>query len=374
MKKKEEAFQNNKQITPQNVKYKKTLIIISLMCFAVIGLFIANQTIFASNSDFEVVATVNGDAIVEREMRNLAGNLKAEVQNDFQVNHGAKLTKEFWTNHYDGENPFVQLKEKTLTEAIKRKIELTLAMNNKLIDFNSYNELLTQLDMENERREKAIKKGEIVYGLRSFSENQYEKHIISNMRLRLKDFLSKKEGDPLYVTEKELQKSFSEHQDQWSGKNYMYNIQKIEINYTSSDEMNSAEQKALQALTELESGKNFEEVAKKYNKDKKLLSHTLSSESSRGAAQAVIELRTGAESLELNQYSKDIIHVNGSYNIIKLISKANEEGNTFQENYDSIKKMVVDEKYEEYINRLIEEAEVTVNKESYNELNLLEMD
>ncbi|QGH36125.1 hypothetical protein GI584_19650 [Gracilibacillus salitolerans] len=349
---------------------KKRRVILSLCLFiTVIGITLSFYFTSSAAKD-NVIATVNDISIVEREFRLQLNNLKPGVQNYFRNSYGAEITDNFWREEFNGENPMELLKEKALREAIKAKLELSLAREYKLINFVSYDELLEHLQEENERRQEAISDGEVIYGLASFSENQYYRHIIKNIRLNLKDKLSRHENDPLYPTQKELQISFNDHFDEWTNKRYAYTIHKISIPYQDSASMQNAEVKAEKALSDLESGKSFEEVSKLYNEDNKVLSQTISDENNRGERLSTVNLLMTVESLDVNEFSKTVIHENGSYNIIKLVDQMSGDEEAYQENIDLVRNMVVDEKYDDYIQELIDKAEISINQSNYDTVNL----
>ncbi|MGP4038743.1 peptidylprolyl isomerase [Gracilibacillus sp. D59] len=358
----------SKYLTQLMRKRRKAFLTMCLFITATgITLFLYFISSEAKNN--EVIATVNDMSIVEKEFRLQLNNFKPDVQNYFKNSFGAEITDDFWEEQFDRENPMKLLKEQALAEAVKAKIELSLARDHELINFVSYDELLEHLQKENEKRQKAISKGEVVYGLASFSENQYYRHVIKNIRLNLKEILSRNESDPLYPTEKELQSSFNQNLDEWSDKKYAYTIHKISIPYHDSASMKNAEVKAKKALSHLENGKSFEEVSREYNEDNKILSQTMSDETSRGEKRSTVNLRTAVESLEVGDFSNTIIHENGSYNIIKLVNKESGDTEVYQENKDLIRNMVVDEKYDKYIQELTDNAEITINQSNYDKVN-----
>ncbi|MBW7453457.1 hypothetical protein ACFOLF_14145 [Paenibacillus sepulcri] len=346
------------------VKKRFILLLLSVIAAVLGTAAVAVSTL--SETDFKQVAAVNGEPIAARELETQMKRLKPDVQNYFRVQYDARINADFWSGDFNGENPMKILRERALDEAVRRKIELLLAKEHNLVDFSSYKDMLNQLEIENGRRKSAIAKGEVVYGPGAYSESEYYNHIMSNLRLNLKDLLSRSDKDLFFVTENEARSSYLDNEDRWSSKDVSYKILKISIPYRTQEHMEDAYSKAQNALADLDKGMSFDDASKKYNESSKILTQTFNQDSYRSDVRSAFNLRSAAESLQINEYSKEILEDNGSYNLIMLTSKENGEPEAYAQNKNAVKSMVIDEKYEAYIKELIKKAEIKINEKNYN--------
>ncbi|MBM7791097.1 peptidyl-prolyl cis-trans isomerase [Tenggerimyces flavus] len=109
------------------------------------------------------------------------------------------------------------------------KATLILANEQGLTVPVDHEEILTELAEENERRADAVANGEVVYGLTEFSIDEYYSHLLTEVRTALKQRLSARAGDPLWVTEADVRRAFDADRDAWSAGATTYRYSKLVV-------------------------------------------------------------------------------------------------------------------------------------------------
>lgn len=322
-------------------------------------------TLSASRDEHRAVATVNGEPIAEGEVEALMERLKPEVRNYFS-RQGLKVdSAAFWEQEHRGEQPIQVLRARAMEEAVRRKLEMVLAKQYGLIGFTTYAELQQAHQQENERRKEAVARGEVIYGPVTYSEIEYANYLISNVRIRLKSEMSKSPDDPLYVSDGEAEASYLSHQAQWDATSESITIRIISVPYHTAEERASSYETALSASEELEQGISFEEVSRKYNREGEILTRRFTPDTYKEDIRASYNLLTAAQGLDRGQYSPEPVENGGSWNIVQLTDRSSEGGDDHQRRLDSVRRSVIDEKYEAYVEELMHTATVEIRDERY---------
>lgn len=189
---------------------KKTLIYVGVIAVLIL-VAIAVYITFSHVGENEAVVKVNGEAVTARELsRHMSWN-KAYVITYFKDEYDAEVDSDFWNRSYGDTTPNEYLREYTLKQLVRYKVEQQLAVSYGLMgkEETTYKSFLKKLEEENNSRSGKAQNGEIVYGVTQYTESTYFSYVYSNMQLRLQDMLSEK-GEPLYVSDEDLKKWYEQ--------------------------------------------------------------------------------------------------------------------------------------------------------------------
>lgn len=144
----------------------------------------------------ESVALVNGESVTCDEVKFFFQHNRSKVYQHFHQAHGVKDFDGFWENgtRIGEESPLRMLKELTMRDIILAKVQLQLAREEGLIRDSSISSIMNLRKQENQRREKALQSGHVIYGPREYSEPVFFDYFITNLVIRLKQRL----GDQAY--------------------------------------------------------------------------------------------------------------------------------------------------------------------------------
>jgi len=322
--------------------------------------------------DFSKLATVNGEPVYVREYKMKLKSNTTQVIDYFNQNYGSESKQNFWTNSYNGEVPVELAREKALNDIIEVKVQQILAKENGIIESTDYRDFLKDLEDENRQRKDALKNNKIVYGPDNYGEFEYFKYSFDNMVLKLKEKLKEKE---LAIPEDRLEGMYSLLKETRFRLPDNIKIQTITISFADdkgiiSDGLkNKARIRIEEAKKRIDSGEPFEKVASEYNAKGSVVELTFTKEKQMAKDVAYPELLTEAVELEPGQVS-EVIERGTDFALILC----KEKKSTGYLSYKDAKKELLDElvekDYEEYIDRLVEEANVEINEKLYKRMNV----
>ncbi|WP_114558301.1 hypothetical protein [Desertihabitans aurantiacus] len=88
-------------------------------------------------------------------------------------------------------------------------------------DFASLMELREQTNTD---RAEAVRRGEVVYGLTEFDDDEFYDHLLTAVRTEVGQRLSDEPGDPLHATEADVEAYFAAHSDRWRTNATRYDV------------------------------------------------------------------------------------------------------------------------------------------------------
>ncbi|NOU64778.1 hypothetical protein GC096_12145 [Paenibacillus sp. LMG 31461] len=132
------------------------------------------------------VAYINDSAIDEREFQLFLNDVKAQTAGYFKQTYNADDSASFWTTSFQGEVPIEKAKQLALDRLKEVKVQQFLAQEYGLMNDLSYTAFLKNWLTENQRREKAIKNNQVVYGPKQYDERGYYSYVFSNLVLKVK--------------------------------------------------------------------------------------------------------------------------------------------------------------------------------------------
>lgn len=187
----------------------KKCFIINIICLSILFLSVACR----NNNEIEGkdwVAKVDNEKISLNEFNHFVKKNRAVVYNYFSQKYSLPSNKDFWTTEFNGEQPDQYLKQKSLDECVKVKVQQMLARDKNLIDDISYSAFLDKLKRENERRQLAVESKKVVYGPVNFSEQAYFSYYFSNLIIELKQKFAANEFD---LSDNKLRDYYELHKD-----------------------------------------------------------------------------------------------------------------------------------------------------------------
>lgn len=313
-----------------------------------------------------VLATVNDIPICSGEFKQQLDKNRAATYSYFNKKYGADGSGKFWTSSYGGEIPLEFINNKTLKECISIKIQMQLAKENGILSDISYTTFMNMLEQENKRRREAVNKNSVIFGPKQFTESTYFEYLFSNTFNRLKEALSKKE---LAVSEDELSAYYDGFRDRLFKNQDSIRIDRFYFSYSnvggSVDETcrkNAGELASIlrKRLLEAEPVINAA-IATANLKGAGFEEHKIDSSSIRGEAMMNPLLLQIASAMAAGDVS-ELFDEGRSYNVIRCTSREAGGYKQYNECRDIIRQRLVEEKYTRYINRLIGEAQVVINR------------
>ena len=309
--------------------------------------------------DSSVVASVNGYEITAKELEKHMSDNKTYIISHFQTEYDAEVNNDFWNTQYGDTTPNDYLREYTLEQLIRYKVEQQLAVSYGLLDEKetTYESFLQQLEAENGSRKESIASGEVVYGVQSYTESTYFSYIYSNMQLRLQEIMAE-EGQPLWVSEQELEAWYEEVKEERyiSADNMVFESYSISLQGAEDIEDNNASEYLEQVRKALLNGATQDEIEKQYTEV--IYQQVMIDEDNASSMQkSSMVFYEAADALQPGEVSS-VLHDNTSYMLLKCISKEKGGYKDFEAYKDGMRMEYIEENYAAYVDELVRQAEV----------------
>ncbi|MDF2989857.1 MAG: hypothetical protein K0S37_371 [Microbacterium sp.] len=169
-----------------------------------------------------VVATIDGADVTRAELEFHMQRVRATVQNGSgtsgPASRGTAVTD-------------AALRDVALGEIERDRALLALAREHGLTDLRSFADLEAAREATNARRADQVANGEIVYGLTSFTLDEFRSRTLTGLRTDLIDALSTADGGTaeLAVTDDEVDAYFAAHAEEWAAAATTYRSTRLEI-------------------------------------------------------------------------------------------------------------------------------------------------
>lgn len=321
------------------------------------------------------VAKVNGDPISVRLFERRLNRNRFFAYQYFKDKYGARAGRNFWTTSYDGEVPSEWLKQRTLKECVRIKIELGLAKENGVTgatSYASYAAFLQALDRENQRRREYLAAGLPIYGPQQYKEDEFFLYVMNNMRIALQKRLW---HNRLHISEETLREYY---ESMIKGKHYdrgnRVKVWVIAIQYGQREgyldalTRDEAKVKIQEAKERLEKGERFEGLASEYNENGSLNEEVFDFESRPADKTHRYVRRLEAMKLAEGETSGIFEDMNAAFFIVKCIERDDLGYRPFEEVRHNVRSHYTGEKYAELIDDLVRNAKVEINESVYDEI------
>ncbi len=340
---------------------------------AVAGPGLAPRVIPAAPSVYEAadseslttwVARVNDDPISVRLFERRLARNRFLAFGYFQARYGAVVDADFWTSSYEGEVPAEWLKQRTLEECVRIKIELGLAKESGVIGDTGYAALLQALDLENQRRREALAAGQPIYGPEQYREDEFFLYVMNNLRIAVQKRLSQTR---LQASEETLRAHYETMRDTHYDRGDRVRVWGLQVQYGAREGYSEtlirdeARARTEEAKERLEQGLPFEEVGSEYNEDGVLNEEVFDFESRLGDRTHRAGRRAVAMELEEGETS-EVFEDMSAFFILKCVEREALGYAPYEEVEGSVRQHYLHETYEGLIGDLVEGATVEVDQ------------
>lgn len=329
--------------------------------------------IFVQNS---YVASIDGEKISVKEFNQRVNSDRSDIYSYFKSKYSVDDSTKFWTANYNGEVPAEKVKRAALEECKKIKAQQILAKKKGIVSDITYDKFLKDMKAENARRNTAVSRGQIIYGPINYDENTYFTDSFSKMVISLKEKLVE-DGD-IKFNDNDLKEYYNSIKDKLYTVNESVTIERVFISYISDkgvvDEVKKKEtySKIKGIQKKLINGSSFETFAKIYNPDedfqKSFGAQEFNDSTQKNESQGDYILRQKAMNLQEGEVSPEIIDADNCYNLIKCIKRTDKKYKTFDEVKDNVRMKYIDKKYDELIEKLLENSKLVMNNSIYNSI------
>jgi hypothetical protein len=354
---------NNRKLSQAKSRFLVLILTVLVLLFAV-SLVLNKKTTLKED---DTVLTINGEPVSVAEFLNIRSGLRANVYSYFSQKNGTGENKNFWKTSFEGEVPGEILNKQTIEVLKKIKTEQILMKNNGITKDISYSGFLEYLNAENERRKVAIIKNIPVYGPVHYDEKIFYDYLHSQREEKLKQILH---GKVFILSQEEIILYYNENKN---GKYMVPDYKRIGIitlSSTSSYKNISAnkndkfESVINQIMKRIRSGEKLEtvvnEMKKRGTKGIEFKEHVLNGSAARNDSIISPAVSAKIKDLEINQIGQ-VIEGDKKLMIVKIIEKAPVYFMTFEEVKGQIEKELIDKKYENLINSLLDSVKVEIN-------------
>lgn len=362
-----------KQIKKLKISSRRNFlyIILALVFFVIITSFFSllySKEYIRSDEVFQI----NGEAVSKAEFLNLMINLKGSVYSSLVQKYGQGDNEKFWTTSFNGETPEETLKQQTLENLKKIKVEQILFKKYGVVDDISYAGFLKALKNENIRRAKAVEEKEPIFGPVKYDEKVYYDYLQVSNAEKLKSKLVKTD---LSSTDEEIEKYYNENKDELYKNPDQIKYEKISISYLdkngveSSDLKTNAEETMSKVLDDIKDNRQFQDIANSYMKKSNLKieynEQVINGDMDRYASNIIDELNR----LHAGQAS-EIIEEKNSLSIVRVVEDIPAGYKSLKDVKSQIISAMVDKKYNVMINELIKDAKLVIDSRVYKDINI----
>lgn len=317
------------------------------------------------------VAQVNGEEISLREFKRSLHQNREIVASQLREKYGTEDETDFWKNSDDKASTLNILKEKSLNDCVRFKIEQLAAKEKGLISDTGYEKFSTAFNEENERRKKALERGEVIYGPKQYNEEFYYDYLFGAAIRNLKEKLSREAFD---VSEQNLESYYETHKAERYRRKDTVKIQIISIDYSGGkgESARIARDKARETMAEIRQrvgvDANFFESAEKFANRITVSEKTLNPTRQNEGGEEQSQLEAKAARLNIGEMS-EVFEENKAFHTVKCVGRIASGYFDFDEIREVVKSNYIDEQYRLFIDKKAQAAEVEINRKIYDGIN-----
>lgn len=309
-----------------------------------------------------IIATVNGHDITYEEFMQYASKHRANVRSYFMEQYQATDSKDFWEKNFNGEIPIEKLRQATLEELIRVKVEQSEMMTLGIIKDGDFATLLKELEKENEQRLKAIEAGKIIYGPRQYTLRVYIDYVHGE---RVASLMGKLSKDVLMISQEESLTFYSQNKDQFKSQDVI-KVEALKITIDRED-LEARSEGLKDLVANAKEGLDFVKIQQKYKeqnaisiaKEEYLLDQSTSNEKDTNLS----TLQWYAKDMSIGETS-DIIPSNDAFYLIKILDKKDGGYLGYEEVKEYIQSVLLRQNYKAYIQSKIETAALEIKEKN----------
>lgn len=327
-----------RKIKMKNSRNAKVLVSTGFICILVFALIV-----LVVQSQDKVYAKVGGYKITQKDLALYGQMEKGSVLNYFSGKYQKNLVEDSdWYQEYDGEKPIQVLSDQAMQRCVMDKLLLSLAKENDIQVPVTYKEIEQERERSNKEKGQALANSKIVYGKKSFSQEEFFGQLITNTKNELVDKLGKEKGQLLYVSDKEVKEYYEANPGEWGQNATQAEVLEVKIVSPDNQDAITAE---IQAL--LMEGKTSAELIETYHDNIAVSTHNFTGESYALDLKANYDVRTRADSLRDQEVA--IVDNSESKSVIQVLSKT-VDGQEAQKVYgERIRTTLAEQKLDAYL-------------------------
>jgi hypothetical protein len=139
--------------------------------------------------DSTIIATIENEPVVAGELKLIAQQYRASTISRFLALCGCSYSSRFWATEVEGVTPSDYLKKMAFDTLVRIKVQQILARKYEIVNDITYAGFLRKLEQENQSREAAVRNHQVIYGPVKYSEIVYYNYIFREIALGLKKAL-----------------------------------------------------------------------------------------------------------------------------------------------------------------------------------------
>lgn len=205
------------------------------------------------NSDY--ILKIDETEVPKEEYHIVMSSLKDETMMYYSKNYNeTDFSKSFWKREYPSSSitPIEYLNEKTIEKIKENHAILNMAKKEKLIESDSFEFIYRMYKDESSDRSKTNQNDEEIYGVLSFTIEEYYEYLISNLSVNLRTILSEE------LTEQEINSYYEKKKDVMFCEPTVFKCEQVLIvGYSESSKIKSMAQKIADSVSK---GEDFEKL------------------------------------------------------------------------------------------------------------------
>ncbi len=335
-------------------KKKNTIILASVL---VVAAFII--VFFILFNKHPVMAKVNDYQIRQEELQLFMDIYKSEAASNLKKTYDVTLSSQTYEEKAGDKTALQYWKDYAFERLLRYKIEQQLAVKQGILNFQdiSFSSFQRTYEEENNRRNSAIQRGEVVYGARQYTIQSYYRYQYSNLQIDLMDKLFT-DGGELDVKKKQLEEYYLAHKEDYKEiDSYVF------TQYVCKEAADLIENQQEEIYEAIQKGQKGLDVLNKYDIEKNQIE--LNQENYRSLSKEAPDIYEIARNMKEGEVS-DFLSYKDSFMILKCEVRKEGGYGEFDEYQEEIKANYKRETYEQYIDTLVQEAHVKLSKRYIN--------
>lgn len=331
---------NTKQINRKKVWIIATAVVLAA------ALALGAWALFFRTPQRQWVMKVNGEPVWEEEFDFLLQSNQTTLLSQVKEQYGEEAA--------NGEDQEALLRQACRSLAVSQKVRLQLAVSLGVLESSDFYDLQSEMQQKNQENQQAVEEGKPVYGLLTYDFQQYYSYAYSNAVLRSKEMLEQGELKP---SEEEIETYYEANKETLFAKvdRFSYLLisgEKSDKTVGLFDQMQGMTQEELEDFCQ-EHPELTLEKAEVDDEGFRTLSRT-----SETVANALLTLESGQAS--------GLLDDSGKYRMLYCVSRTDAGAEPMEDVRPNIISALVDQKYEEKLAGLEQQAQVEMNEEYFS--------
>ncbi|QFR01996.1 hypothetical protein F9278_44020 [Streptomyces phaeolivaceus] len=343
---------------------RRTAFLIFGACVALTALIVTGVTLLGhrGSGGGTRIATLDGHPVTRDELLFHMRRLAPTVQNELRNAYGLGGTLD-WNAKAGGRTALQRLESRALDEIERDKTVLVVAEEQGLVDSVDHADFLTELAKENESRAEAVAAGRTVYGVTEFSPDEYYSHRLTELTTGLKKRLGAEAGGPLKVTDVEVRHAFDSDRDAWSANATTYTYTRLVVPMPAD----APSERATRLQRRVSAAERLADVVP-----------------GEPGARLTTATYDGGGATSLNAHDQDLTTVlgglrtgevsapvpgTGQITYYELDGKRVDEDKAFAAYSQRIRQSLVEEKFDQYLQRRIDDGDIDVDSAALGAIN-----